>query len=102
MLVTRIDILDNMPHLKICTGYKIDGKTFNDFPASIAMLEKCEPVLEDIAGWVGPTSDIRKFKDLPPNARRYVERLEEIVGCPASLISVGKHREQTVVRKPIF
>jgi adenylosuccinate synthase len=102
MVVTRIDILDNMPHLKICTAYKVGGKTINDFPASISTLEKCEPVLEDMAGWGKPTSDIRKFKDLPPNAQRYINRLEEIVGCPASHISVGKHREQTIVRKSIF
>jgi adenylosuccinate synthase len=100
--ITRIDILDNMPRLKICTSYKIDGKTINEFPASIGMLEKCEPVLEEVAGWEKPTSDIRSFKDLPPNAQRYIERLEEIIGCPVSLISVGKHREQTIVRQSIF
>jgi adenylosuccinate synthase len=102
IVITRIDILDNMPRLKICTGYKIDGKTIDDFPASVAVLAKCEPVYEDAAGWEKPTSDIRKYKDLPPNAKRYVERLEELIGCPVSLISVGKHREQTIVRQSIF
>jgi adenylosuccinate synthase len=102
MVITRIDILDNMPHLKICTGYKVNGKTINDFPASINVLEKCEPVLEDIAGWDKPTSDVRKYKDLPSNAKRYIERLEELIGCPVSYISVGKHREQTIVRQSIF
>ncbi len=102
IVITRIDILDSMPRLKICTGYKINGKTIDNFPASIAMLEKCEPVYEDAAGWEKPTSDIRRFKDLPPNAQRYVNRLEELIGCPVSLISVGKHREQTIVRKSIF
>ena len=100
--ITRLDILDGMPALKICTGYKLDGKTIDYFPSSIAALEKCEPVLEEIAGWDRPTSDIRKFKDLPPNAQRYVKRLEELTGCPVSLISVGKHREATIVRKSIF
>ncbi len=102
IVITRIDILDNMPRLKICTGYKIDGKTIVDFPASVAVLAKCEPVYEDAAGWEKPTSDIRKYKDLPPNAKRYIERLEELIGCPVSLISVGKHREQTIVRQSIF
>jgi adenylosuccinate synthase len=102
MVITRMDILDNMPHLKICTGYKIDGKTIDNFPASIAMLEKCEPVYEEAAGWEKPTSDIRRFKDLPLNAQRYINRLEELIGCPVSHISVGKHREQTIVRKSIF
>jgi adenylosuccinate synthase len=102
MVITRIDILDNMPRLKICTGYKIDGKTIDDFPASVAILEKCEPVYEDVAGWEKPTNDVRKYKDLPTNAQRYIERLEELIGCPVSLISVGKHREQTIVRQSIF
>jgi len=100
--VTRLDILDNMPELKICTGYKLDGKTIDYFPASIAALERCEPVLETLPGWDKPTNDARSFKHLPPNARRYVSRLEELIGCEASLISVGKHREQTIVRNSIF
>jgi adenylosuccinate synthase len=102
MVITRLDILDVLPELKICTGYKLDGKTIDNFPASVAALEKCEPVYEELAGWEKDTSDIRKFKDLPPNAQRYIKRLEELLGCPVSLISVGKHREQTIVRKSIF
>jgi adenylosuccinate synthase len=102
IVITRLDILDVMPKLKICTGYKLDGKTIDYFPASIAALEKCQPVYEELAGWEKPTSDARKFKDLPQNAQRYVKRLEELIGCEASLISVGKRREQTIVRKSIF
>ena len=100
--ITRLDILDTLPQLKICTGYKLDGKTVADFPADIAVLEKCRPVYEEMPGWQKPTGDIRVFKDLPVNARKYVQRLEELIGCPASHISVGQRREQTIVRKPIF
>ncbi len=100
--ITRMDILDKMPRLKICTAYKVDGKKIDGFPASVTVLEKCEPVYEDLAGWEKPTSDVRKFKDLPPNAKRYIERLEELIGLPVSLISVGRHREQTIVRQSIF
>jgi adenylosuccinate synthase len=102
IVITRLDILDVMPKLKICTGYKLDGKTIDYFPASIAALEKCQPVYEELSGWEKPTSAARKFKDLPQNAQRYVKKLEELIGCEASLISVGKHREQTIVRKSIF
>jgi adenylosuccinate synthase len=102
IVVTRLDILDNMPELKICTAYKLDGKTIDYFPASIAALERCQPVYETLPGWDKPTSDARKFKDLPPNAQKYILRLEELLGCPASLISVGAHREETIVRKSIF
>ena len=100
--ITRLDILDGMPKLKTCTAYKLDGKTIDYFPSSIAALEKCEPVLEEIAGWDKPTNDVRKFKDLPPNSQRYIKKLEELTGCPVSLISVGKHREATIVRKSVF
>lgn len=100
--ITRLDILDVLPKLKICTAYKYDGKTIDNFPDSVTILEKCEPVLEELDGWEKPTSDARKFNDLPKNAQRYVKRLEELTGCPVSLISVGKHREQTIVRKSIF
>lgn len=100
--LTRLDVLDGMPQLQICTAYKLESKTIDYFPSSIAALEKCEPVLEEIDGWDKPISDVRKFKDLPKNAQKYIKRLEELTGCPVSLISVGKHREQTIIRQSIF
>jgi adenylosuccinate synthase len=100
--VTRLDILDVIPRLKICTDYTLDGRTIDYFPASIPALGKCQPVYEELPGWEKPTDNIRKFKDLPQNAQRYVKRLEELIGCPVSLISVGKSRERTIVRKSIF
>jgi len=100
--ITRLDVLDKMPRIKICTGYKINGETIETFPASAAILEKCQPIYEELPGWEKPTGDIRIYKDLPPKAQRYVKRLEELIGCSASLISVGQRREQTIVRKSIF
>lgn len=100
--ITRLDILDVLPGLRICTGYKLDGQTTNDFPSSITVLEKCQPVYEELPGWEESTEDVRNFEDLPANAQRYVKRLEELIGCPSSLISVGRSREQTIVRKPVF
>ena len=102
IVVTRLDVLDKLPQLKICTGYKLDGKTIENFPASITSLEKCQPVYEEVPGWETPTSDIRTFEELPANARKYLQRLEEIAACPVSLISVGKSREQTIVRSPVL
>jgi adenylosuccinate synthase len=102
LAITRLDILDVLPRLQICVGYKLDGKTVDNFPANVTVLEKCQPVYEELPGWEKPINDIRKFKDLPANAQRYVKRLEELIGCPSSLISVGKSREQTIVRKSIF
>jgi adenylosuccinate synthase len=102
MAITRLDILDGMPGLKICTGYKLEGKIIDYFPASIQALEKCQPVYEDLPGWDKPTSDIRQFKDLPANAQNYIKRLEKLIGCPVDMISVGRSREQTIVRKSVY
>jgi adenylosuccinate synthase len=100
--VTRFDILDNFPKIKICTAYKSGGATTTEFPASIPTLEKCEPVYEELEGWMTPTSGIREYNHLPPPARHYIQRLEEICGCPASIISVGPEREQTIIRSPVI
>ena len=100
--VTRLDVLDNMPQIKICTSYTLDGKTIDYFPASIIDLEKCQPVYEELPGWESKINDIRDFDRLPVNARKYLQRLEELLSCPVSLISVGKSREQTIVRQSIF
>jgi len=100
--VTRLDVLDTLPTLNICIGYELDGKTIDYFPASIPALEKCQPVYEELPGWQTSIVDVRRFEDLPAAARQYVNRLEELIGCPASLISVGKSREQTIQKMPIF
>jgi adenylosuccinate synthase len=100
--ITRLDIMDVFPTLKICTGYRLDGKVIDNFPASITALEKCQPVYEELPGWEKSTVDARTFKDLPPNAQGYIKRLEELTGCPVALISVGARREETVVRKDVF
>ena len=102
MAVTRLDVLDNMPQIKICTHYELDGKTVDYFPASILELERCQPIYEELPGWKSKTNDIRDFDKLPVNARKYLQRLEELLSCPVSLISVGKSREQTIVRQSIF
>jgi adenylosuccinate synthase len=102
MAITRFDILDTLETIKICTAYKMGNKTITDFPASLATLEKCKPVYEELPGWCTTTCDIRKFKDLPAVARKYVKRLEELVGCPANLICVGPERNQTIVKKAVI
>jgi adenylosuccinate synthase len=102
MAITRLDVLDKMPQIKICTHYKLDGKTIEHFPASIPELERCQPVYEELPGWESDTNGIRDFDKLPVNARNYLLRLEELLSRPVSLISVGKSREQTVVRQSVF
>ena len=102
MAITRFDILDVMPTIKVCTGYKLDGKIINFFPASLTFLGKCEPIYEELPGWQTSTENVRKFKDLPSAAKNYVKRLEELAGCTANLICVGPAREQTIEKSPII
>jgi adenylosuccinate synthase len=100
--LTRLDVLDKMPRLRICTGYKINGNVITDFPASVAILEKCQPVYEDMPGWEKPTEKCRVFSELPVKAQKYIGKLETLLGLTITLISVGQRREQTIVRKSVF
>ncbi len=100
--LTRLDVLDILPQMKICVGYKLDGNKIDYFPGNIAHLSRCEPVYEEMPGWLAPTSDIRQYEELPARARQYVARLEELISSPVKLISVGERREQTILREPIL
>ncbi|GAI19028.1 unnamed protein product, partial [marine sediment metagenome] len=100
--ITRLDILDTLPTLKICVGYKLDGKTIDYFSGNIATLEKCQPIYEELPGWQAPISHIREYEQLPVEARQYVARLEELISCPVNLICVGPGREQTILKMPIL
>ncbi len=100
--ITRLDILDVFPRLKICVGYKLDGCTIDYFPANVSAVERCQPVYEEVAGWQTPTSHIREYEQLPLEARQYIARLEELISCPVNLISVGQAREQTIHKTPIL
>ncbi len=100
--ITRLDVLDSMPRLKLCVGYQLNGDRIDNFPASIADLEKCQPIYEELPGWQTPTGNIREFDKLPPEAQRYVNRLEELACCPVNLICVGARREQTIFKTKVM
>ncbi|MBA7473345.1 Adenylosuccinate synthetase [subsurface metagenome] len=102
MAITRLDVLDILPHLKICVAYKLNGKTIDYFPSSVTDLEKCQPIYEELAGWQANTTNIREYDGLPPEAKRYVTRLEELTSCPINIICVGPAREQTIQVRPII
>jgi adenylosuccinate synthase len=99
--LTRLDVLDILSSLKICVGYKLDGKTIQEFPGRVADLERCQPIYEEMPGWMMPTSHIRLYADLPLQARRYIKRLEDLCHCPVKVVSVGPKREQTIIRTAI-
>jgi len=100
--ITNLDIFDTFPLLKICVGYKLHGETIDNFPSSIAALEKCQPIYEELPGWQTPISHMREYEQLPPQARQYIARLEELTSCPVNLISVGSAREQTIQKTAIL
>ncbi len=100
--LTRVDILDQMPSLKICTAYRIDGRVVTDYPANLRDLAKAEPIYEELPGWQCKTFGLARYEDLPENCRRYIERIEAITGCRAGIVSVGPDRHQTIVREEMF
>lgn len=103
MAVTRLDILDSFDEIKMCTAYKVDGEILNEIPASLKVLAKVEPVYETFAGWKTDISGIRRYEDLPANAKKYLERMAEVTGIKLGIVSVGPNREQTIVlAKNIF
>jgi adenylosuccinate synthase len=95
--LTKLDVLTGLAPLRVCTGYRADGERFERVPASTRLLERVEPEYEDLPGWTEPLGKARRLQDLPANARRYVERLQELTGTPFSMISVGAGREDTIV-----
>ena len=102
LAITRLDILDTLPTLKICTGYLYKGKPLHEYPASLKVLDEVEPVYEELPGWQSDITGIRRYEDLPLNARRYVERLSECSGARLGVISVGPDREQTILLEEMF
>jgi adenylosuccinate synthase len=97
--LTRMDVLDTFSSIKICTSYKLDGQTLDRFPSDLAILEKCQPIYEELPGWQKPIGTIRSRKQLPAQARNYISRIEDLLGCPVSIISVGAERERAIIAK---
>ena len=96
--LTRLDVLDKFPAIEVCTAYELDGETINSFPPAMTVLNRVTPVFEEHEGWQAETANVRKFKDLPKLAQSYVERIEELLGCPIEMVSVGPERDQIIIR----
>ncbi len=94
--VMLLDVLSGLPELKICTAYELDGKRIEHFPSDAYQLERCKPIYETLPGWSEDISKCRKPADLPAAARKYVDRVAELVGKPVSVVSVGPDRDQTI------
>jgi len=100
--VTKLDVLDDLDEIKLCVGYRYNGEIFHEMPSALKVLEACEPVYESIEGWKMSTSGISKYEDLPPKAKRYIERIEELIGVKIAIISTGFRRDETILLRKIF
>jgi adenylosuccinate synthase len=95
--VMLLDVLSGLPELKLCTAYEIDGARHTHFPSDAYQLARCVPVYETVPGWNDDITGVRKLADLPTGARRYIDRISELVGLKVSVVSVGPDREQTIL-----
>lgn len=102
LVITKLDVLDDLDEIKICTHYSYKGKDLYDFPASINVLKACMPVYEALSGWKQDTSGIRNYDQLPPVCRDYLGRIEEMVNVPIKIVSVGPARDATIIKENVF
>ena len=102
LCLTKLDVLDKMPHIKICTAYQLGDQTLKDLPLNPEDLTHCIPIYEELDGWQSPTTPIKTFAKLPKNAQAYLRRSEELVGVPIVIISTGADRDETIVLEKII
>jgi adenylosuccinate synthase len=100
--LTKMDILDGMDKLKICVGYKHNGRLYEEFPKETEVLENCEPVYEEVEGWKESTLGIKGFDKLPANAKKYIKKIEEMLKTEVQIISTGQKRDEIIVLKEQF
>jgi adenylosuccinate synthase len=102
IVLTKIDVMDTLKEVKICVAYECRGKRYDYLPASADLQAEVKPVYETMPGWQSSLQGIRKFEDLPPNAVKYIRRLEALIGAPAAAISTSPQREDTILVKDLF
>ncbi len=100
--ITKLDILDGIDVIKICTSYRYKGKIYEEFPKEINIFEECEPVYEEVGGWSASTKGIREFNKLPEAAKAYIKKIENMLGVEAQLISTGQRRDELIQLKGLF
>src|SRR6185503_6359705 len=98
LALTKLDVLDGLPEVLLCTGYRTSNGTITEFPADLRTLSAAEPVYETMPGWSTPTKGATTIDQLPAEARRYIARLEAVSGVPCAIISTGSDRAETIVR----
>jgi adenylosuccinate synthase len=102
LAVTKLDVLDGCKEMKICTGYRHAGKLYKEMPSDLEVLSGCEPVYEVMRGWSAATTGVTSYRALPPEAKRYLDRIEELAACRIDMISTGSKRSETIMlRNPL-
>ncbi len=97
LAVTKLDVLDHLPKLRVCVGYKVGRKVYETLPHDADLLQRCRPIYQEFDGWMTPTSHLTEFDQLPKRARVYLRRLAEFSGARLSIVSVGARRSQTIM-----
>ena len=102
LCITKLDVLDGIPELEICTGYELDGQQVDLLPVCADDVARCKPIYERLPGWNESTFGISRWEDLPANARAYLKRLEALCGVPVDIVSTGPERDETIVLRHPF
>jgi adenylosuccinate synthase len=97
LCLTKLDVLDGLAEINVCVGYELDGKQIDILPLDADEIEACKPVYEVFPGWTEKTFGLTKWDELPLNARRYLERVQELIGAPIDMVSTGPDREHTIL-----
>jgi adenylosuccinate synthase len=100
--MTKLDVLDGLEEVKLCVGYKVDGKDVDILPPGAVAVARCEPVYETFPGWKESTVGVSDWDKLPGNARAYLERVEAVAGVPVDMVSTGPDRDETILRRHPF
>ena len=102
LALTKLDILDGFDQIKVCVGYRLDGREIGYLPASAHAQARVEPIYETEAGWGDRTAKARSWAELPAQAIKYVRRIEELIGCPVALLSTSPERQDTILMRNPF
>ncbi len=100
--LTKLDVMDNLEKICICTSYTLNGNTIDTLPLNADSIEKCQPEYITLPGWKSPTVGVTQYNDLPDNAKRYIEKVEELLDTPIDIISTGPERSENIIRQKIF
>jgi adenylosuccinate synthase len=102
LCITKLDVLDGLKEIRICTGYRLDGKVVDLLPIGADDVARCEPIYETMPGWEGTTFRVKRWEDLPVNAQAYLNRLEALCEVPIAIVSTGPERDETILKQHPF